>query len=893
MPDRTIDTILGLLDRLAPVPRPDSREARRRARAAVAAALIGCVILSATAATSVALGLDTQLVPLNVAWAGGVLLLVWLARRLHSTTLLGNSLVVVAFAHTLLLSSLAGGRNVGALFAFSVFPVLAVLLAGWRSGLVFTGLAATAVVITPTVPLALLAPPGLARAPVEAALVRDALNVIFAVGLVAVLYDVARNSTLRDAEESRARAESASDRQQQLVDLSRQLHEATGDHFDRVLGRVMGRTARLAGANRTLLQLLPAAGTTGRFTWGAEPVGWKRDHPAMRDPSEARETFRWTSERIRAGRITQVARLDDLPAEAVEERAYLESRGVVSWLCVPIRAGGRTIGFQSFETTDREKTWDEEEVAALSLMTELLAATILRHRTAEALRESEQKFALAFHDHPDAMIIMDLTTEVILECNEQWLREAGHESREAVLGRRPWDFGFTVSDAERSMLRRRLETDGRAPAIEVPLVGRGGEQRTYLVSASRIDLGGRPCALANIHDITLRKQLEQQLLHAQKMEAVGRLAGGIAHDYNNMLTVISGYSGSLVASLDGELRRDAEEIQEAARRSAELTRQLLAFSRRQVLRDEVLDANALVSGLESMLRPLIGESVELIVRLAAAPAHVRSDRGQLEQAVVNLVVNARDAMPEGGMLRVETRRITLPDPETAAPPVSLGPGEYVVITVADEGAGMDAELIEHAMEPFYTTKPEGQGTGLGLPMAHGLARQCGGALVLDSEPGRGTRAGIYLPAAVSEPLHAEVEPSTAPVAERASSSCVLLVEDEATVRRLASRILRGAGYTVVEAENGEDALRRAETLIESLDVVVSDVVMPVLSGTVLVRTLRSERPELPVVLMSGYANDAEGSPIPDDVVFLLKPFGPDRLCEAVDRALRTKATESA
>jgi CheY-like chemotaxis protein len=229
----------------------------------------------------------------------------------------------------------------------------------------------------------------------------------------------------------------------------------------------------------------------------------------------------------------------------------------------------------------------------------------------------------------------------------------------------------------------------------------------------------------------------------------------------------------------------------------------------------------------------------------------------------------------------------------SAQPVGLGPGEYVVINVSDEGAGMDAELVAHAMEPFYTTKPEGRGTGLGLPMVHGLARQCGGALVLDSEPGRGTRAGIHLPAAVSEPSDAGLEPSSALVGERAASSCVLLVEDETTVRRLAARILRDAGYTVVEAGNGEDALRRAETLAESLDVVVSDVVMPALSGTALVRALRSERPELPVVLMSGYANDAEGSPIPDDVVFLLKPFGRDRLCEAVERALRTKTTESA
>lgn len=893
MPESARKKIQALLDRVAPQPRSGSREDRRRARAIVAAALIGCVILAATAVSSLTLGLDPRLVRLNFVLAIVVMGLVIVARQMRSPALLANSVVGIGFAHTLLLSALAGGRNTGALFAFSVFPMLAVLLVGWRSGLVFTALSASAVVLTPLVPLTTLAPSHLPADPPSPALIRDALNVILAIGLVAVLYDAVRSSTLRDAEESRSRAEDAVGRQQQLIELSRKLHDATGSHFDSVLSDAMEQSTRLAGANRSLLQLISVGGPggpAGRFTWGVEPPGGGL---ARGEPSPSPKAFRWAAEQIRQGRIIQARQLADLPEAAERERAFLTSRGVTSWLCVPIRAAGEMIGFQSFETVEHEKEWDDEEVAALQLMTELLGSTVLRHRTEQALRESEEKFALAFRDHPDAMVIMDLETDEILECNEQWLREAGDRARGDVLGKSPWDFQFDFPEDQREAMRQLLRGEGRLPSVEVPIVGRGGERRTYLISASRIELGGRACVLANIHDLTERQHLEQQLLHAQKMEAIGRLAGGVAHDYNNMLTVISGYSAGLIASLDGDLRRDAEEIHEAARRSAALTRQLLAFSRRQVLQTEVLDPNSLVSALENMLRPLIGESIHLTVELADEPGLVSSDRGQLEQAVVNLVVNGRDAMPDGGSLTLTTQRI---DFSQARPPSTrprdLDPGSYVVISVSDEGEGMDPELAEHVMEPFYTTKPVGQGTGLGLPMVHGLARQCGGTLDIQSEPGRGTRMSIYLPV-VEEGLDSEAGALTAAATEGVPTERILLAEDETNVRRFAARTLRAAGYDVVEVSDGEEARARAAQLGESFDLVVSDVVMPRLSGEALVQSLRAQRAELPVVLMSGYPDlegesEGEGRPIPDDVVFLQKPFGPDMLLGAVARALRAK-----
>ena len=585
--------------------------------------------------------------------------------------------------------------------------------------------------------------------------------------------------------------------------------------------------------------------------------------------------------------------LSELPAEASAERRFPEARGVVSWLCVPIRAGGVQVGYQAFETISSEKHWDEAEIAALRLMTELLAAAILRHRSELALMESERKFAHAFRDHPDAMVIFDLETDAIVECNDQWIVEAGVESSEQVIGHKLWDFAFEVPEDRREAMRSVLGSMGRTPAVEIPVKGRGGEDRTYLISATRIKIGGRACALYNVHDLTDRKQLEQQLLHAQKMEALGRLAGGIAHDYNNILTVITGFSSSLMRVLEDEQLRDVSEIHDAARRSADLTRQLLAFSRRQVLQTEVLDPTEVVTKLEAMLRPLIGESVELRLELAPSIGRVRSDRGQLEQAIVNLVVNGRDAMPDGGALVVETRSAEYSSDEASGrvAPVDLEPGAYAVTSVADRGIGMDPELIDHTMEPFYTTKPRGSGTGLGLPMVHGLARQCGGTLVLEERHGGGTRAQIILPVSMDEAIVSVETPASERTIESACHP-ILLAEDEAILRRFVARTLRAAGYEVIEVEDGEQARQRALELGDGFDLLVSDVVMPRLSGIDLVALLRDQRPELPVVLMSGYP-DAPGSrPVPDDVLFLLKPFEPEQLCDAAAEAIRAKQREA-
>ena len=883
--------VIAFLDRFAPEDVAGHAEDRRRARLLVGMVIIGCSILIGSGISTLLMGLDERLALYNFGWAALLGSLPLVLRHSGSLRFVANAIVGIAFLHLVLLSSLSGGQNIGALFAFSVFPLLAVLVAGWRSGLVFMGLAGLAILLTPLFPIHTLVPTHLAAGPIPPAILRDALNVTIAIGCISSLYDAVRSLTLRDAtdarasaEQSEARVRDSSARQAELLRLIQRFQDATPESFEEELGRAVQAAAKIAGANRSALQLLYGDDFGARYSWSDDGID---ERVQVNQMGDVQSHFPWSAKLIAEGHPIHVSSISDLPEEAGPERALMLERGMPSWLVLPVRIGTEAIGYQSFERTETEKFWSESEIGTLGLMTELLTAAVLRHRVEAALRESEAKFSMAFRDHPDAMVISDLETDVVIECNDQWLNEVGEDTREAVLGRKLWDFNFDFPEEQREMIRELVRTQGRTPAVESRVRGRLGDVRTYLISATRIEVKGRLCVLANVHDLTDRKQLEQQLLHAQKMEAVGRLAGGIAHDFNNMLTVISGYSSSLMESLEGDERSDAEQIRDAARRSADLTRQLLAFSRRQILTTEVLDPNAVVRGLESMLRPLIGESVDLEIELHDSPGSVRADRGQLEQAIVNLAVNARDAMPSGGRLQLSTGRVQVtPGGDEAEVPPELQPGAYVVLRVVDDGEGMDPDLMAHVVEPFYTTKPEGEGTGLGLSMVHGIARQSGGALALESELGRGTRAVLYLPMVADVPA-ARVTSSPGSIASVVGDKrTILLVEDEPLLRRLTGRILLHAGYEVVEAEDGLEALDRARELGASLDMVVSDVVMPRLSGPDLCRRLREERPSLPVLLISGYPEPGRGGrPMPADTELLLKPFEGAELCAAVERAL--------
>jgi signal transduction histidine kinase len=388
--------------------------------------------------------------------------------------------------------------------------------------------------------------------------------------------------------------------------------------------------------------------------------------------------------------------------------------------------------------------------------------------------------------------------------------------------------------------------------------------------------------------------LEEQFRQAQKMEAVGRLAGGVAHDFNNLLTVITGYSDLLLASRDlKETQRGAlEEIRRSAERGGALTHQLLAFSRRQPMQARVLKIDDLIIDMEKMLRRLIGEDVELVT-IANSADTVFADPGRLEQVVMNLVVNARDAMPHGGHLTIETATVRLEN-GLAARQLGVPPGRYVTIAITDTGIGMDKDTQSHLFEPFFTTKNPGRGTGLGLATVYGIIRQSGGAIGVSSEPGKGTSVRIYLPRSRQkvEPPVVERPPVLVPLT---GGETILLVEDEARVRKLIKDVLSGRGYTVLEATRGEEAVRLCKAHCGTIDLAVVDVVMPEMNGPDLIRQITPICPRIRVLYISGYTDEAivhHGIP-ESGASFLQKPFVPDQLARKVREVLDARESSGA
>jgi len=391
-----------------------------------------------------------------------------------------------------------------------------------------------------------------------------------------------------------------------------------------------------------------------------------------------------------------------------------------------------------------------------------------------------------------------------------------------------------------------------------------------------------------------RTRLEEQFRQAQKMEAVGRLAGGVAHDFNNLLTVITGYSDLLLAGkdLDPKQRIALEQIRRSAERGGALTNQLLTFSRPQPLEARIVRTNELVMQIEKMLRRVIGEDIELVVIPAASEDSVEADPGRLEQVIMNLVVNARDAMPEGGKLTIETGAMHLGESFTAQQ-FGVEPGRYVAITVSDTGSGMDNDTQSHLFEPFFTTKRAGRGTGLGLATAYGIIRQSHGAIRFQSEVGKGTAASIYLPLVEDRKRNA----ADAAILGLAPSGAetILLVEDEARVRKLILDVLIGHGYTVVEAIRGEEAIRLCKARHGLIDLAIIDVVMPGMSGPDLARQIAPICPGMSLLYISGYTDEAvlhHGIP-QSGVEFLQKPFLPDALLRKVREVLDSRSNSAA
>ena len=392
-------------------------------------------------------------------------------------------------------------------------------------------------------------------------------------------------------------------------------------------------------------------------------------------------------------------------------------------------------------------------------------------------------------------------------------------------------------------------------------------------------------AWGTLQDVTERHGLEEQLQRARQMEGLGQLAGGIAHDFNNILTVIQVETGFLLEGLSDNdpLNAEVVEIRRAAERAAGLTRQLLAFSRKQILRPRLVHLNMLVADTTNMLRRLIGEDIELVTHFIADQAATLGDPGQLEQVLVNLAVNARDAMPKGGVLRIETSVVTMPPEDTVC-----APGDYAVLTVSDTGHGMDENVRRRIFDPFFTTKPPGKGTGLGLSTVFGIVEQCGGKVHVESAPGRGARFTIYLPRATPDSAPSAAQPDRVADPGHPTRATLLLVEDEPVLRSLSQRALENEGYTVLTAEDGFDALAVAETFSGAIDLLITDVVLPGLNGRALAARLRERRPGLEVLYMTGYTDDEilRRGLMDDQVNLLDKPFNATQLLHAARRAIR-------
>ena len=390
----------------------------------------------------------------------------------------------------------------------------------------------------------------------------------------------------------------------------------------------------------------------------------------------------------------------------------------------------------------------------------------------------------------------------------------------------------------------------------------------------------------SFRDVSDRKKLEAQLIQSQKIEAVGRLAGGIAHDFNNLLTAINGYSDLLLKQMEKNhpMLREMEEIRKAGERAASLTRQLLAFSRKQILQMKVLDLNAVVSRIDNMLHRVIGEDVTLQTSFGENLWRVKADPGQIEQVLMNLAVNSRDAMPGGGMLTIETRNVEYSE----ALPLGAGempPGAYVMLSVSDTGCGMDEETQSHIFEPFFTTKEQGKGTGLGLAMVYGIVKQGGGYILVDSETGRGTTFRICFPRTQEEPRPST--PEISPSAPSTGKETVLVVEDQDEVRNLVEEILCMQGYTVLKASNGDEALRLCRRRKKPIHLLLTDMVMPGMNGKELAERMQKMSPGMKVILMSAYTVDGliQWGTIMQGMDFLKKPFRVETLVQTVRKVL--------
>jgi PAS domain S-box-containing protein len=515
-----------------------------------------------------------------------------------------------------------------------------------------------------------------------------------------------------------------------------------------------------------------------------------------------------------------------------------------------------------------------------------------RKRREDALRASEERFSKAFKSNPTPMAVVRCKDSTFVDANERFLRLLGYAGEEIhghdamVLG--TW-FVSLLEDAGKQLAAGKQLRDEETSAT-----ARSGESKALLASVETITLGGDSCYLATFLDLTERKQMEEQLRQSQKMEAIGSLAGGVAHDFNNLLTAINGYSELAMMGMEASSEEHAHlrAVRSSGERAASLTRQLLSFSRKETVQTQVQSLNAIVAEMQGMLRRLIEENVEIKTCLDPQAGSVNVDKGQVVQVLMNLVVNARDAMPKGGRLLVETRRVWLGKP-TRDTLLEAASGSYVALIVTDVGTGMTPAVKAKIFEPFFTTKEPGKGTGLGLAVVYGVVKQLGGGIALQSEPGEGTTFSIYFPEVAEQTLAASDGAGRQKRESYRGSETILVVEDEDSVRTFIKRALMAHGYRVLESRNGVEALDLLQRHEQPLDLLVTDLIMPDMGGRELAAQVHAQRPALPVLYTSGYSEDVGDSKEPPNAEYFLgKPFGPSDLARKVREVLKHSGREA-
>jgi PAS domain S-box-containing protein len=586
--------------------------------------------------------------------------------------------------------------------------------------------------------------------------------------------------------------------------------------------------------------------------------------------------------------------LDDAAADArFTQDEYLSAHRCKSVFCLPLLRQTELVAVVYLENDLVAGAFTADRLEILEVLAAQAAVSLDNARLYDDLkrenedrRRAEECFSKVFHASPAPIAVIRLKDRAFVDANESYLKALGY-SRQEVIGRAASDLGLADADGSHRGMPP-LQKDGGIGAEEVTIRTKSGGTRVMLTSVETIELAGETCALTASVDITERMQVEEQLRHSQKMDALGRMVGGIAHDFNNILMVITGFTEMALNKIGPEhdARAQLQEVRQAGERAHGLTRQLLAYSRKQILEPKIWDVNTIVTGVEKMLNRLIGENIRLTTSLCAEAEMIEVDRGQVEQVIMNLAVNARDAMPEGGGLTVETANVYLDEAYAATHP-GVVPGGYVMLAVTDTGTGMSPEIQARIFEPFFTTKEVGKGTGLGLAVVYGIVKQSGGSIAIQSETGAGPHAGptgttfrIYFPQFQmgKEPAEAAGE-SEQPRIESGDEG-ILYVEDDATVGRLAGQTLRELGYRFFPAANGREALQLLGEHEKEIQLVVTDVIMPEMGGKELGRILKDLFPDLPVLFTSGFPEHMENGE-----TFLPKPFNAPDLAGSVRRLL--------